>query len=232
MAEHRARGSTHSPARSRTAAADAVAALQRLLQVASLQQELYSRGVVTGGPVPAADLTVFGTLAQQELAHVSALSTLITERGGIPAPAPTFDLTAGGNLPGFTVAADQYATFGMLAQAFEDLAVRAYKGQLPELVGDVPAHVALLALHSLEGRHASEVRRLRGVKGWITGDGRDDLPAFLQPVYDGESNTVAGAVDAGALAAEVGGAPAASEALDEPLAAGQVSAILSLFVAS
>jgi hypothetical protein len=230
MGEHRARATPGSAPDARIAQADAVAALQLLLQVAYLQQELYSRGVGAGGPVPASDLTVFGTLAQQELAHISALSTLITERGGTPAPAPAFDLTAGGNLPGFTVAADQYPTFAMLAQAFEDLGVRAYKGQLPALLGDTPALVTVLALHSVEGRHASEVRRLRGTKGWITGDGRDDLPAFLQPVYDGESNTVVGAMDAGALAAAVGGAPAASEALDEPLAADQVSAILALFV--
>ena len=41
-----------------------------------------------------------------------------------------------------------------------------------------------LQIHSVEARHASEVRRLRGQKGWITGN-QTDVPQ-LQPVYAGE----------------------------------------------
>jgi hypothetical protein len=210
---------------------DAIDALQLLLQVAHLQSELYSRALVDPAFVPASDAAVIGTLSQQEVAHVSSLSALITERGGVPAARPTFDFTAKGAIPGFAFAVDQYATFTMLAQAAEDLGVRAYKGQLAELLTDLPALVTLLAIHSVEGRHAAEVRRLRGRKSWITGDSRDDLPPVLQPVYDGEANVVVGAIDAGAAASQVGGATTASEALDEPLDAVRVGAIVALFVA-
>jgi hypothetical protein len=210
---------------------DPVDALQLLLQVAYLQSELYSRALADPAFVPASDAAVIGTLSQQEVAHVSTLSSLITERGGVAAARPAFDFTAKGAIPGFAFAADQYATFTMLAQAAEDLGVRAYKGQLPALVTDLPALVAILAIHSVEGRHASEVRRLRGKKSWITGDSRDDLPDVLQPVYDGEANVVVGTIDAGAIASASGGAATASEALDEPLDASQAGAIVALFVA-
>jgi hypothetical protein len=211
-------------------ARDPLDALQLLLQVAYLQSELYSRALVDPAFTPAGDAAVIGTLSQQEVAHVSALSALITERGGVPVARPTFDFTAKGAIADFAFTVGQYATFTGLAQAAEDLGVRAYKGQLASFVVDLPALVTVLAIHSVEGRHASEVRRLRGKKGWITADSRGDLPAALQPVYDGEANVVVGAIDVGALASAVGGAPTASEALDEPLDAAQVAAILALFV--
>jgi hypothetical protein len=210
---------------------DAIDALQLLLQVAYLQSELYSRALVDPVFVPASDAAVIGTLSQQEVAHVSTLSSLITERGGVPAARPAFDFTAKGAIPGFAFAADQYATFTMLAQAAEDLGVRAYKGLLSALLTDLPALVIVLAIHSVEGRHASEVRRMRGKKGWITGDSRADLPDVLKPVYDGEASVVVGAIDAGAIASAVGGAATASEALDEPLDAARAGAIVALFVA-
>ena len=210
---------------------DGMDALQLLLQVAYLQSELYSRALADPLFVPASDAVVIGTLSQQEVAHVSTLSSLITERGGVAAARPTFDFTAKGAIPGFAFAAGQYAIFAMLAQAAEDLGVRACKGQLSALVTDLPALVTVLAIHSVEGRHASEVRRMRGKKGWITGDSRDDLPDVLQPVYDGEANVVVGAIDAGAVASAAGGAVTASEALDEPLDAARAGAIVSLFVA-
>jgi hypothetical protein len=209
---------------------DAIDALQLLLQVAYLQSELYSRALADPAFVPASDAAVVGTLSQQEVAHVSTLSALIAERGGVVATRPAFDFTANGAIPGFAFAVDQYATFTMLAQAAEDLGVRAYKGQLSAFVTDLPALVDVLAIHSVEGRHASEVRRLRGRKGWITGDSRDDLPAVLQPVYDGEANVIAGTIDASAVASAVGGAATASEALDEPLDATPAGAIVALFV--
>ena len=73
-----------------------------------------------------------------------------------------------------------------------------------------------------------EVRRLRGEKGWITGDSRGSLPAPTQPVYNGEGNTVQGGVD---LAGKVGvSTPKVTEAFDEPLTKEQVLAIAGLFI--
>jgi len=82
----------------------------------------------------------------------------------------------------------------------------------------------------VKGRRASEVRRLRGKLGWITGNSRDDLPAFAQAVYDGEENVQQGTVNVASLAGGFGENAGATQAFDEPLTSAQVSAVIALFV--
>ena len=74
-----------------------------------------------------------------------------------------------------------------------------------------------LRIHSVEARHASMVRKLRGQKGWITGN-QTDVPE-LAPVYAGEEAANGTATSA-----------AAAEAFDEPLTVDQVLAIAGLFI--
>jgi len=216
---------------SATAAADVVDSLRLLQVVAYLQSDLYARGLAAAGFIPAADNTVFTFLSQQETQHIARLTALITARLGAPIAPPTFDFTGKGAVPGFAFAAGQYETFRMLAQAFEDLGVRAYKGQMQALLADKLALTWLLAMHSVEGRHAAEVRRIRGKKGWITGSSADDLPAFAQAIYAGEELTTQGAVNVASAVASSGGATAASQAFDEPLSTAQVTAIITPFIA-
>ena len=90
---------------------------------------------------------------------------------------------------------------------------------------------AALTIHSVEARHASEVRRLRGKKGWITNASRDDLPAFTQGIYNGEDNITQGGVNLTVIAANFGGSASASEAFDEPLTKDEVTAIVTPFLA-
>jgi hypothetical protein len=210
---------------------EVVDALQFALLLERLEQDFYSRGVAATGLIPAVDTTIFNTILSHETVHVGVLQTLITGRGAVAPAKPVFDFTAKGAVPGFTFAATQYETFKLLAHAFEDLGVRAYKGQVVRLMGDKPALNTALAIHSVEARHASEIRRLRGKKGWITGSSRDDLPAFLQPVYAGEENVTQGTVAVTTIAADFGGADGASEAFDEPLTKAQVTAIVTPFLA-
>ena len=213
------------------APSEVVDALQLALLLEYLELDFYTRASASAGLIPAADATIFNTILSHETVHVGALQTLITGRGGVATARPAFDFTAKGALAGFTFAATQYETVKMLAQAFEDLGVRAYKGQAARLMGDKPALNAALAIHSVEARHASEIRRLRGKKSWITGSSRDDLPAFLQSVYAGEENMSQGAVGVAAVAAGFGGTDAATEAFDEPLTKAQVTAIVTPFLA-
>src|SRR5690348_16843216 len=110
--------------------ADVLDSLRALQRLAYLRAELYTRALAAPGFVLATEKTVFDTLSSQETSHVSTLSSLIATRLGTPVPKPTFDFTGKGAVPGFTFAAGQYETFRMLAQAFEDLGVRAYKGQV------------------------------------------------------------------------------------------------------
>ncbi|MDQ2667444.1 MAG: ferritin-like domain-containing protein [Gemmatimonadota bacterium] len=212
------------------APSDVLQALQLMLIIAQLQADLYQRGASTTGLIPAADALVFSTLAAQESAHLAELQSLIGLRGGTPAARPSFDFTAKGNLPGFVFSAAQYATFTLLAQALEDFGVRAWKGQFQALFEDKSALGTSVSLHSVQARHASEIRRLRGKKGWITGNNRDDLPAFMQIVYDGEDNTAQGTANAGSIAGGFGGTSSATEAFDEALTSAQANAFLALFL--
>jgi rubrerythrin len=213
------------------APSDVLDVLQFALLLEYLELDFYTRGVAAKGLIPASDITVFTTIRDHEDAHVTALKAMITAMGATPNAKPTFDYTAHGSVPDFNFGATQYATFTTLAQAFEDTGVRAYKGQAGRLVNDKAALTAALTIHSVEARHASEVRRLRGKKGWITGNSRDDLPAFTQPIYDGEDNTTQGGVSLATIAANFGGSASASEAFDEPLTMQQVTDIVTLFIA-
>lgn len=212
--------------------ADVVDVLQFALLLEFLESDFYTRGVASAGMIPAAVTTVFTTIRDHENAHVGALQALIGTKGATPRTKPVFDYTAKGTLAGFNFGAAQYSTFLALAQAFEDTGVRAYKGQAGRLVNDKAVLNAALAIHSVEARHASMVRRIRGQKGWITGNSRGDLPAFTQPIYDGEDNVLQGTVNITTLTgiAENGGGNAATEAFDEPLTMAQVTAIVTPFL--
>lgn len=211
---------------------DVVDVLQFALLLEYLEAEFYNRGVAaaTVMGIPAADLPIFTTIQAHENAHVDALRTMIGARGATPNAKPTFDFTAKGAV-NFNFGAGQYATFQVLSQAFEDTGVRAYKGQAGRLINDKAALTAALTIHSVEARHASEIRRLRNLKGWITGRSRDDLPAFTQPIYDNENNASQAGLNITALGNGNGGPEAVTEAFDEPLTKAEVTAIVTPFLA-
>ncbi|MEO7362736.1 MAG: ferritin-like domain-containing protein, partial [Gemmatimonadaceae bacterium] len=170
--------------------ADVNNVLQFALLLEFLESDFYTRGIASTGMIPTAVQTVFTTIRDHENAHVAAIQSLLTTRGQTPRTKPVFDYTAKGNLAGFNFGAAQYSTFLAVAQAFEDTGVRAFKGQAGALINDKPILNAALAIHSVEARHASMIRRIRGGKGWISGNSRGDLPAFTQGVYDGEDNVM------------------------------------------
>lgn len=211
--------------------ADVIDVLQFALTLEYLESEFYNRGVGSAGLILPADLPIFQTIQKHENDHVAALRTFITQRGATPGAKPAFDFTAKGNVPGFNFSVGQYATFQVLSQAFEDTGVRAYKGQAGRLINDKAALNAALSIHAVEARHASEIRRLRGKKAWITGNSRDDLPAFAQPSYNGEDNVVQAGLDISGLGNNNGGVNAVTEAFDEPLTKDQVTAIVTPFFA-
>ena len=210
--------------------AEVVAALQLLLQIEYLQSALYAGAAAAPGLVPATDTAVFTTLASHSSTQLTLITEAIETRAALPAPSPTFDFTVKGAFPGFAFAAGQYATLQMLAQIVEDLGVRAYLGQIGTFTTDLGALNTVRSIFTVKGRRASEVRRLRGKLGWITGNSRDDLPAFAQAVYDGEENVQQGTVNVASLAGGFGENAGATQAFDEPLTSAQVSAVIALFV--
>jgi len=205
-------------------------ALQFALLLEYLESDFYTRGLAASNLIPATDRTVFNNLSAQETAHIGTLKGLIQGLGATPITQPAFDFTGKGLFPTFAFLPSQYPMFTMLAQAFEDVGVRGYKGQVPALISDKKALTYVLTIHSVEARHACEVRRLRTKKGWITFNLRDDLPAYFQPVYDGEQSTTQGTVNVAAFAEGFGGDAGATQAFDEPLTMAQVLAIINPFI--
>ncbi len=204
-------------------------ALQFALILEYLEDEFYRLGLDSGViPTGGRDEKVFMQIAAHESDHVVFLKNAL----GANAPAkPTFDFTVGGAFDPFNDngigQATAYAQFLALAQAFEDTGVRAYKGQAGNLISQPALLTAALQIHSVEARHASEVRRLRGLKGWITGNQRGaGMPDATQAVYNGEELST----QAGYNTAALFGADAGTEAYDEPLTTQQVVDIANLFI--
>ena len=207
--------------------ATAIGALQLALTLEYLEDEFYQMGLDSGViPILAnggRDLKVFQQIAQHESDHVAFLIQGLGGSGSANFVAkPTFDFTVGGLFDPF----NDYQQFLALAQAFEDTGVRAYKGQAGNLKSEPALLTAALQIHSVEARHASEVRRLRGQKGWIIGNDRGGLPSQAQGTYDGEENLIQAGYNAGTLF----GASAGSASFDEPLTTAQTVSIANLFI--
>lgn len=213
------------------------------LTLEELEAEFYVMGLAAPGLIPAADRAIFENIRDHELSHVRFLRTAL---GSAAVAKPTFDFTGGngsnaGPFPAFT----NYDVFKVLAQGFEDLGVRAYKGQAPNLLALNQRGVLLQALriHSVEARHASEVRRLRGNfsetapnKGWITGVAVDAPAMPIAGIYaagaagfPAEDNTTHGGLNVTTVTSV--GAPAVTEAWDEPLDMARVLTLADPFIA-
>jgi hypothetical protein len=201
-----------------------VGVLNFALTLEYLESTFYTMGLAASGLIPSTDTTIFMQISKHESDHVNTLTSTIISLQGTPVSMPNFDFTAGGTYPDvFT----NYQTFLALSNAFEDTGVRAYKGQAPTLLGAGAVLTAALDIHSVEARHASEVRRLRGLKGWISNAEANGDPAAI---YTGEDNTTQLTINVTTITS----APAVSvtEAFDEPLTMAQVLAIAGPFIMS
>ncbi len=188
-----------------------------------LEDEFYRMGV-DSGIFSGSDLTVVKQISKHEKAHVDLLKGAISGSGGTPVPKPGFDFTAGG---AFGDVFSNPQTFMALAQAFEDTGVRAYKGQAGGLLGTDTLTVAL-QIHSVEARHAAQIRKMRGDKGWITNADFSSLPQATAPIYAGEDNVMQGGVDVTTITTV--SRDRITEAFDEPLTMQEVLNIASLFL--
>lgn len=197
-----------------------IATLNFALTLEYLEAAFYEQGLAAAGLVPEADRGIIEIIGQHENAHVALLAGVLGEDA---VAEPTFDFTAGGT---FADVFTNYATFLALAQGFEDTGVRAYKGQAGNLQSNGGLLTTALQIHSVEGRHAAMVRRMRGQKGWIVGAETDVVA--LEAVYAGEANTTHLGVDATTTTEapdeQVG------EAFDEPLTEEAVLDIAGPFI--
>lgn len=215
------------PARAQSTG-ELVDVLNFALTLEHLENEFYIMGTEQSGLIPdGREMDIFARVQRHEQQHVDFLTDTIDSLGGEPIDKPTFDFTVDGAFDPF----NNYNQFTALAQAFEDTGVRAYKGQAPSVQGNPAILTAALAIHSVEARHASEIRRLRGLKGWITRDERGEgMPEATQAAYDGEDEDT----QLGIVVADVTdvGTDGVTEAWDEPLTRDEVINIASLFIVS
>jgi rubrerythrin len=193
------------------------------LTLEELEDQFYKAGLSAKKLIPDTDHKVFETIGKHESEHVKLLKGVLGSQAG---PAPKADPTGSGT---FADVLTNYATFQAVAQTFEDTGVRAYKGQAGNLMSNKKLLTVALTIHSVEARHAAEIRRLRGVKPWIVGGTGAKLPAAAQASYAGEDNVTQGGVDLTGL----GGLSmdAITGAFDEPLTKEQVLAIVKPFIA-
>ncbi len=190
-----------------------------------LEDEFYRTGMSSSNLIPANTRDVFGQISKHETAHVALLKSVL---GGDAVKKPNFDFTAGGT---FGDVFSNYQTFLALSQAFEDTGVRAYKGQAGNLVSNAKILTTALQIHSVEARHAAEVRRIRGEKAWITKDSRGTLPAAADPVYFADRKTSEGGVNlSNLMSTSKLNDETISQAFDEPLSKDQVLRIAGLFI--
>ena len=131
-----------------------------------IENAFYSTAL-SKGVVPARYRAIFRIIALHEAQHVAFLKGAL---GAAAVKAPRADFTAGGK---YADVFSNFKTFLTLSQTFEDLGVAAYKGQAANLMGNGDILTAALQIHSVEARHAAEVRRIGGKKSW---NGAFDTP--------------------------------------------------------
>jgi len=192
------------------------------LTLERLESGFYAQAVKTDGLIPPEHQDAFSRIAKNEALHVTLLGTVLL---GQIDQKTEFDYMAGGRFPDVF---SNFQTFLSVAQTFEDTGVRAYKGQAPNLMPNKLLLTVALKIHSVEARHAAQIRRIRGEKAWITGSSRGSLSGNSQASYDGDDSMEQGGVNLSGLK----GVPnsAIGEAFDEPLTKEQVLAIVQPFI--
>jgi Ferritin-like domain len=147
-----------------------------------LEDEFY-RTALGSGVIPSQFSEVFGTISRHESQHVQTLSGALA---GSAVAKPQFDFTARGKYPDIF---RNFNTFALVSQTLEDTGVAAYKGQAPRLTGGGQLLTTALRIHSVEARHAAEVRRVRGVRSWT---GAFDKPMSMTQVLAAASPFIVG----------------------------------------
>lgn len=223
--------------------ATVVEVLNYALTLEYLEAEFYRRALASGTlGIPSQLATqAIAKIAMHEAQHVQFLKDAITGAGSVPVSMPTFDFTAGGgsNAGPFSNVFTNYATFLAVAQAFEDTGVRAYKGAAGDLMSNNEVLTAALNIHSVEARHAAQIRKMRRdhnaaitIKPWVTGTQSFISSAAVEEIYKGEDNTSQGGVNIvtlmnGTLPISM---DTATESFDEPLTMAKVLEIVDPFI--
>ncbi len=136
-------------------------------------EDAFYRSALEKDFIPGEHKSTFQQIGLHEAEHVAFLSGAL---GAAAVKRPEADFTAGGK---YADVFSNFDTFLTLSQTFEDLGVAAYKGQAGNLMENDDILTAALQIHSVEARHAAQVRRIGGKKAW---DGAFDEPKTKEEV--------------------------------------------------
>jgi hypothetical protein len=144
-----------------------VGILNYALTLEYLETAFYA-DVVKSGLFKGAELDTIRKFGSEEAQHVAALTAAVKQLGGKPAPKPKteFPLKSANSVLA-------------LAGTVENLGAAAYLGQAPNIKSP-EVLASALAIHSVEGRHASALNTLLGEP--ITPDGAFAKPAGVSTV--------------------------------------------------
>ncbi|HET7484345.1 MAG TPA: ferritin-like domain-containing protein [Solirubrobacterales bacterium] len=144
-----------------------VGILNYALTLEYLETAFYA-DVVKSGLFKGAELATIKKFGEEEAEHVAALTAAVKQLGGKPAPQPKTEFPL-----------ESAKSVLELAGTVENLGAAAYLGQAGNIQS--PAVLAsALAIHSVEGRHASALNTLLGMP--ITPDGAFAKPATAKEV--------------------------------------------------
>lgn len=199
-----------------------------------LESSFYFKANNTSGLIPTDKKATFNLIGKHEMEHVMFLTTAIKGAGGTPVTEPKFDYSAGG---AFSTVFSDYGVFLAVSQTFEDTGVRAYKGQVTNVMSSNAVLEAAVRIHSVEARHASKVRQLRAdkygmesIRPWITQERTGEIGSAVKASYAGEANTNQLGIDIHNINGFNITTDDATEAFDEPLTMDQVLTIVSPFI--
>jgi len=220
-----------------------------------------ANNVTALGLIPVADQAGFLAIEANEKAHVNFLITTITALGATPfVPAHYTDATSNppyipnaydfrassnttGYAPVFANVFNDYKTFLIAAQTFEDAHIRAVNGQMATWSGNAFFTQAQQLL-ATEGRHAAFVRLIRRNMGaievpapWINNNIPPTSPVansnlVLQPFYNGEDNVQQSGIAIDSLPGVTGTIPdlSASAGFDEPMDKATYLSLMAPFI--
>src|ERR1700712_1605201 len=144
-----------------------VGILNYALTLEYLETAFYA-DVVKSGLFKGADLATIKKFGEEEAEHVAALTAAVKQLGGTPAPQPKTEFPL-----------KSAKSVLELAGTVETLGAAAYLGQAGNITSP-EVLASALAIHSVEGRHASALNTLLGLS--ITPDGAFAKPATAKEV--------------------------------------------------
>ncbi|TGE22032.1 ferritin-like domain-containing protein [Hymenobacter aquaticus] len=215
-----------------------------------LESEFYTRALASSMVFPGSTKSVIQAIAKHEQDHVTYLQNALKSSGVAVPDKPKFDFTGSKNgtqTPLFPTVFSDFPTFLKVAQLLEDTGVRAYKGQVENLMSDDELLEGALRIHAVEARHAAHIRGMRralnaNVRYWVSPLDEVITTTATAAVYAGEDAEKQAII----TTTDITYFPATSatvvtttpekavqsikEAFDEPMTAATATSIANLFI--